>query len=162
MNCIKVKKKLSALLDNEIDQKPKPDIEHHLTECPACEHEYKLLTQIWNSLEAWEKIEPSDNFEARFWQKAREKEPRLTSFQGLIRKVILVPIATISLMIGVMGGIHLGQILFPGKTKPLTEESLLLKRDFLYLDNFEDFPPESLAGVYLSLTSQRDNFNFEE
>ena len=164
MRCEKVKEKLSALLDNELENKKRQEIEQHLAECSGCKREMKLLTQTWNALEVWEKIEPLDNFEARFWQRVREKELRQPIFQRLLKIALPAPaMALIIIAIGLLGGIYLGNILYLNETKVSTDESLSLgKENFLYLDNFEDFPPESLGGIYISLTSQRNNFKIEE
>ncbi|MBE0460678.1 MAG: zf-HC2 domain-containing protein [Candidatus Aminicenantes bacterium] len=163
MKCKKVKERLSAFMDDELDRKKTSEIEQHLAECSACNQELKLLTKTWGSLEVWEKIEPSDNFEAIFWQKIRGRELRQPLFQRLLTKVIPVPTAVIILIIGLVGGIYLCNILYPKETKVYTDESLsLVKENFLYLNNFEDFPPESLGGLYISLTSKGNNIKIEE
>ena len=164
MRCKKVKEKFSAFIDNELDREETSEIEQHLAECPRCNQEMKLLTQAWDALEVWEKTEPSDNFEARFWQRVREREPRQSFFQKILKRLIPVPaMAMIILLVGLIGGTYLGNMLYPKKQKLSSDESLsLLKENLLYLDNFEDFPPESLGGIYISLTSQRNNFKIEE
>lgn len=159
MRCEKIKEKLSAFIDNELDREKTSKIEQHLAECSDCNQELKILAKTWGALEVWEKIEPSDNFEARFWQRVREREPRQLLFQRLLTKVIPVPTTVIILAIGLLGGIYLGNIVYPKETKVSTDESLSLgKENFLYLDNFEDFPPESVGGVYIILTSQKNDF----
>jgi len=164
MKCEKVKERLSAFMDNELDRKKSSEIEQHLAECSICNQEMKLLTQTWSSLELWEKIEPSDKFEIRFWQRVREKEQRQPLFQRLLQRSIPVTaLGLIILVIGLLGGIYLGNILYPKEIKVYTDESLsLAEESFLYLDNFEDFSNESVGGIYISLTSERNNFKIEE
>lgn len=162
MRCEKVKEKLSAFIDNELDREKTSEIKQHLAECSGCNQELKLLTQAWDALEGWERIESSDNFEARFWQRVRERELGQSLFQRLLTKLIPVPTTVIILIIGLLGGIYLGNIVFPKDTKVSPDESLSLgKENFFYLDNFEDFPPESVGGVYIVLTSQKNDFNEE-
>lgn len=159
MRCEKIKEKLSAFIDNELDREKTSDIEKHLAECSDCNQELKILAKTWDSLEVWEKIEPSDNFEARFWQRVRERELRQPLFQRLFTKAIPVPTTVIILVIGLLGGIYLGNIVYPKENKVSGDESLSSgKENFLYLDNFEDFPPESVGGVYIVLTSQKNDF----
>ncbi|TET72623.1 MAG: hypothetical protein E3J56_05055 [Candidatus Aminicenantes bacterium] len=160
MRCEKVKEKLSAFIDNALDREKTSEIQQHLAECSVCNQAMKLLAQTWDALEVWEKIEPSDSFEAKFWQRVRERELRKPFFQKLLKRVIPAPATVIILVIGLFGGIYLGNIVFPKETKVSTNESLLSlgKENFLYLDNFEDFPPESVAGVYIVLTSQKNDF----
>ncbi|MFH1946452.1 MAG: zf-HC2 domain-containing protein [Acidobacteriota bacterium] len=159
MRCKKVKEKLPAFLDNELDREKTSEIKQHLAKCSGCNQEFKMLARTWETLEVWKKIEPSENFEARFWQRVRERELRHPLFQRLLTKIILVPTTTIILVIGLLGGIYLGNIVYPKETKVSTDESLSLgKENFFYLDNFEDFPPESVGGVYIVLTSQKNDF----
>ncbi|MFQ6084222.1 MAG: anti-sigma factor family protein [Candidatus Aminicenantia bacterium] len=164
MRCKKVKEKLSAFIDNELERKVRSEIEQHLTECFGCNQELKLLTQAWDALEVWEKIEPSDSFEARFRQRIRERELRQPLFQRVSKIVIPVPaMALIILVIGLLGGIYLGNILYPEETKVSTDESFsLVKENFLYLDDFDDLPSESVGGVYIALTSQTNVSKIEE
>lgn len=159
MRCKKIKKKLSAFLDNELDRKKTSEIEQHLAECSDCTQELKLLTQTWDALEVGEKTEPSNNFEAIFWQRVRERELGQSLYQRLLTKVIPVLTTVIIFFIGLLGGFYLGNEIYPKEIKVSSDESLSLgKENFLYLDNFEDLPPESVGGVYIVLTSQENNF----
>ena len=160
MRCEKVKEKLSAFIDNELEKEIRSEIEQHLAQCPVCNKELELLSQTWSTLEVWEKIKPSESFESKFWHRVREKELKQSLFQRLLTKLIPVPTTVIILTIGLLAGIYLGNIVFPKETKVSTNESLfsLGKENFLYLDNFEDFPPESVGGVYIVLTSQKNDF----
>ena len=156
MRCRKVKKKLSAFIDNELKQEIKSDVERHLAECSFCNQELMLLNQTWDALEVFEKIDTSDSFEARYWKKVREKELRQPSFQRLLK--ITIPASAIALVIlavGLSGGIYLGNMLFSKETEAPPENSLsVMKENLLYLENFEDLPPESVGSIYVALTSQ--------
>jgi len=161
MRCLKVRKKLSAFIDNELDETIRAKIEEHLRECFSCRHELMLLNQTWEVLEIWEKIELSENFEAKFWQRVREKagekeplpQPRL--FQRLTK--IVIPASAIALIFSVLGllcGIYLGNMLYLKETKVSPEDSLsLIKEELLYLESFENFPRESIGNIYISLAS---------
>ncbi|HID93111.1 MAG TPA: hypothetical protein EYP60_03340 [bacterium (Candidatus Stahlbacteria)] len=152
MECKRIKEKLSAFIDNELEEKKRLEIEQHLADCPVCNQEVKVLTQAWNALEVWKKIRASDSFEARFWQRVREREQRQFLPQRLFRRIVQIPVpvaAAIVLVIGLLLGNYLGNILYPKETKAAKE-----KINFLYLDNFKDLPPESIGGVYISLVSQ--------
>ena len=161
MRCQKVRKKLSAFIDNELDGAMRVKLEEHLRECFSCRQELRLLSQTWEVLGIWEKIEPSDNFEAKFWQRVKEKvkerelKPRARLFQWLTK--IAVPssaIALIFLALGLLCGIYLGDMLYPEENRVLPENSLsLIKENLLFLESFEDFPRESVANIYISLAS---------
>jgi|Deesub1362B_J571_1020462.scaffolds.fasta_scaffold02161_4 anti-sigma factor RsiW len=150
MRCKKVKEKLSAFIDKELDREKILEIEQHLAECSECNQELNLLIQAWNALEVLEKIEPSDNFEDRFWQRVRETRLRQPLFQKLSRKLLPAPVVVIILVIGLLGGIYFGNILYPKQTK--------IKENFLNLDSFDDLPPESVGGIYFALVSKTNNF----
>lgn len=69
MRCKKVRKKLSAYLDRELESKKKRTISEHLTRCPDCGKELVILSQQDEFLKQLETIEPSSDFHTAFWQK---------------------------------------------------------------------------------------------
>jgi len=163
MRCKKVKEKLSAFIDNELESKIRLKIEQHLTKCFGCEQELKILTQTWQALEKRKRIEASVNFEEKFWQRVRERELKQPLFQRLLTRVIPIPAAFTVLIFGLAGGIYLSKILFPKETKMSSNDLYsLTNENFLYLDNFDDFPPESVGDIYISLTSLRKNSRIED
>lgn len=156
MRCRKIKKKLSAFIDSELDQKMKSDVEKHLTVCSACNQELKALTHAYDAIEVWERIATSDNFETNFGQKMRERERKLTLLKRL--SSIAVPASAIALVTilisGLLSGIYLANVLYPKETKVTTENSLsVMGENFFYLEDLEDLPPKSVGGVYLDLLS---------
>lgn len=161
MECKKVKEKLSAFIDNELKESNRVKIEQHLADCPFCMQEAKLLAQAWNALEVWDKMEVPDNFEIRFWQRVRKREEKKLSIQKLIRSIVRIPVpaaAVIILVVGLILGNYLGNILYPKETKPSGDKVIALgKNDVLYLDTFNDLPPESVGEVYISLVSLKEN-----
>ena len=163
MECKKVKEKLSASIDNELKDNDRQKIEQHLANCPLCRQEARFLSLAWNALEVWEKIEIPDNFEVRFWQRVREREPKKLPIKRLIRRIVEISVPAAAVIILVMGlilgnylGNYLGNILYPIETKLSNNKVISLeKKDILYLDNFDDLPPESVGNVYISLVSQK-------
>lgn len=161
MECKKVKAKLSAFMDNELKDNKRLKIEQHLTDCPLCMQEAKLLAQTWSALDVWERMEVPHNFETRFWQRVREREEKKLSIQKLIRSIVRIPVpaaAVIILVTGLILGDYLGNILYPKETKLSADKVIALgKNDILYLDTFDDLPPESVGNVYMSLVSLKEN-----
>ena len=161
MECKKVKEKLSAFMDNELKDNDRLKIDQHLAVCSFCMQEAKLLAQTWSALEVWEKMEVPDDFETRFWQRIREREQKELPIKGLIRSIVRIPVpaaAVIILVVGLILGNYLGNILYPKETKPSNDKVVALgKNDVLYLDTFDDLPPESVGNVYISLVSLKEN-----
>jgi len=70
MKCRKVRKNLSAYLDNQLQITDyRLQIEEHLRSCLSCQEEYNLLQRIDGLLEKIEPIEPTETFLPRLWQK---------------------------------------------------------------------------------------------
>ena len=161
MECKKVKEKLSAFMDNELKDNERLKIDQHLADCPFCLQEAKLLAQTWSALEVWEKMEVPHNFETRFWQRVREREEKKLSIQKLIRSIVRIPVpaaAAIILVTGLILGNYFGNILYPKEKKLSGDKVVALgENDVLYLDSFDDLPPESVGNVYISLVSLKEN-----
>ena len=79
---------------------------------------------------------------------------RISSTKSLIRKRtfhILAPItATIILIVGILTGIYLGKTLYSESKSFVQKENI----ELLYLNTFNDLPPDSIGGIYTSLVSQ--------
>lgn len=71
MKCKKIKRKLSAYLDKELNYKEKQIVEKHLKECVNCMDELDILSNQDKFLIKIETIEPSFNFRNIFWRKVQ-------------------------------------------------------------------------------------------
>jgi len=74
VKCKRVRRKLSAYLDGELNDKGKEIITEHLKECTNCRKEFTILSEQDELVTKLEAIEPSVNFRIRFWKKVRESE----------------------------------------------------------------------------------------
>jgi len=86
MKCKKVKRKLSAYLDRELESKKKRTISEHLERCPDCRKELVILSQQDEFLEQLETIKPSPDFHTAFWQKVATAEQA-----GIKREATKIP-----------------------------------------------------------------------
>jgi len=150
MKCKKIRRKLVAYLDGELDEKQKLLVKRHLLECTECEKEADLLSKTSYFLKNLQRLMPSEDFEANLWKKiyfVEKKEVR----PYLLRRVayIILPAAVAAaLIIGVFRGNLVERI--------TSSQNVNLEEEFLTsvgLDSFQDFPPGSLPQVYFSLTS---------
>jgi len=162
MTCKKIKNQLLLFLDNELPEAQQKEIQHHLAACPDCLKHLKQLTNIWECPTAIETIVPS----ARLWNRIIVKLSASKNRPGLLsdfRELIVghaVPIsATAIILIGILTGTFLGSL--PNDPNPGisgTQPVIAAKADFIktsHLDAFDDLPPASIGGVYLSLETNK-------
>ena len=69
------KENLSAYLDGELSEEEKHNIVKHLQICKNCAEEVKILSSL-NNLIKEEEIEPSFEFNTKFWEKIRTQEDK--------------------------------------------------------------------------------------
>ncbi len=148
MKCPKVRKKLSAFLDNELGKRERKIIREHLKICPLCARELKELSLVWGVVKELEGVKSSPYL----WNNLLKK----ISQPSLIRKRtfhILAPVAaTVILIGGILTGILIGRIFYSERMSLAQKENT----EFLYLNTFDDFPPDSIGGIYTTLVSSGD------
>jgi hypothetical protein len=87
MKCRKLKRELSAYLDNELPNKEKQLIYEHLQKCEICQNELTSLLQQDKFLKQLQSIEPSIDFDIKMWEKIRlqnaNNEPRIIKLSWL-------------------------------------------------------------------------------
>ena len=97
MNCKKVKRRLSAYLDEELNYKEKLIVEEHLKECINCRNEFNVLSNQNKMLAKIETIEPSINFKTRFWEKIRDEKSIVR-----IPRLSWIPVPVMSILIAII------------------------------------------------------------
>lgn len=163
MNCGSVKKYLSSWVDGELKTSENRGFEEHLASCASCQREEESLKAFSGLLRmSAERIEPSFDFESRFWKKAfeREKEPWLVRILKDFESLIPVPslgqvfaVLTLALFIGGASGVV-------SATNTLTPDRIQgSKESVQYLSGFREFggiPSPSVAGAYLKTVQAGD------
>jgi len=136
------------VLDNELKEQERKKIREHLKICPLCARELKELSLAWGVVKELEDVKSSPYL----WNNILRK----ISQPIFIRKRtfhILAPIAaTVILIGGILTGILIGRIFYSERI-PLTQRE---NTEFLYLNTFDDFPPDSIGGIYTTLVSSGD------
>jgi anti-sigma factor RsiW len=134
-DCKEIRERLSAFIDNELSPQESRLIEKHLHECPTCAHEESSLRHVIDLLDGIPDESPSRIFtpatihRASSWKRcAFVKERILTPALTVLRSVLsVVP-------------------------WPLEVAADRRRTSFNgYLHSFDDFPPDSLSSVYISL-----------
>ncbi|MFQ5835715.1 MAG: anti-sigma factor family protein [bacterium] len=152
MRCKKIERRLERYLGGELKQQQVNQVKQHLNQCNKCRQEVDLLAQTSAVLRTWEGIEPSDDFEARFWQRIALEERQLLTPGSLGQLArIFSPVAIIAALI--IGGLALSNFVkknFSSETINLAEKRYLTSSA---LDSFQNIPPGSLTEVYIKLVS---------
>lgn len=111
MNCTDVKRKIPMWLDSELADNLQIGLKAHIDGCVSCKKEAEHFRTFRNLLtKSAPQVEPSPNFEARFWAKvtARQKEPKVIRIFQDIVSFIPVPnlaqAAAVMLIVVLIGG----------------------------------------------------------
>lgn len=101
MNCDMISSKLSAYLDRELPEQEAKAVAAHVAECARCVALLREYSQTEAFLNKSKPIQPSTDFRARFWQKAREEASTGTQAFALrlIARLIPVPLAIAALLL---------------------------------------------------------------
>jgi hypothetical protein len=160
MNCRSIQKKFSAYQDGELKPREQDEVTRHMQSCRSCREQYAEFDRVWQSLGELEEIHPDPWFYRQVVVKIREphKQGLLPTLQRVFRFLRVPAFASILLIIGLLAGIHFGNILaqcdfFPFQSDPTShsQEALL---DSLKV--FDPAPPGTLAHGYLQMANFRE------
>jgi anti-sigma factor RsiW len=137
-DCKEIRERLSAFIDNELTPQEGRLIEKHLHECSACALEESSLRHVIDLLDEIPDENPSRSFTPATIQ-------RVASWKrcAFVKDRILTPALTI---------LHSVLSVVPW---PLEVAADRTRTSFNgYLHSFDDFPPDSLSSVYISLIQE--------
>ena len=133
--CGEIRERLSAFIDDELTAPERKVIEDHLHKCTACAREESSLRQVINLMDGIPDERPSRSFtpttihRASSWKRC-----------AYVKRHILTP------------ALNVLRSVFSVVPWPLEANSDRRRTPVnAYLRNFDDFPPESLSSVYISL-----------
>lgn len=86
MNCEQVIELLGAFCEGSLDQKSASRIKAHLKDCSRCRREKRAIESTLRALSMFERIEPSEDFSTRLWQ-------RIDQFEASRRVLFLTAVA---------------------------------------------------------------------
>jgi len=89
LNCEKIKRKLSAYIDGEINIPKKDIISNHIEKCHICKGELSVLIKQNDLLREIKNIEPSLGFRTGLWEKIKEWERLKQENEEAIKKTRL-------------------------------------------------------------------------
>jgi hypothetical protein len=80
MICEEIREELVAYQDGELAEQDRKHVTAHLSTCPACTQEAASLARIGQMFSSLERVTPSPDFPANFWQRLEhERQPQLES-----------------------------------------------------------------------------------
>lgn len=71
MDCKDVRRELTAFIDGCLAPRDIEQIADHLSSCSLCRAAYELEKKLWSSLSLWADVEPSEDFEEKFWRRIK-------------------------------------------------------------------------------------------
>jgi len=144
MNCAKTHGLISLNLDGELSPREQAALAAHLCGCRACRvAEAGLRRQLLAGLP---RLAAPAGFSARVMGNLAPVPARGLWWLRLLAGVAEVAVLSAIILTGMLSGADLAARLSPEKTVAAT----------LALDLFDPAPPDSLGGVYLTMTEVRD------
>ena len=152
MKCERVKRKLVAYLDGELEQRLKFKVKKHLSQCATCKGEAGLLQKTVRLLKEQEHVMPSVSFETRLWERIHQVKNRHLLPEvvvGRLGRALVPAVAVLVLVVGIVVGSLVGNVTIPSPGTSQEEAYAMA----IGLDNFQDAPPGSLPEVYFTLAT---------
>jgi anti-sigma factor RsiW len=159
--CRKISKRLSAFLDNEVLEKERASIEHHLKQCPECKKQLALLAESWEFLRQWESSQVPANLASHFWLRVKEKSEKPGfKFTGLWEVARNYAVGLCILMVGIFMGAYVGNVMLQSATPEIYSAGNGNNlSEVAYLGGM---PSESIEEAYINVFSIENGLNSAE
>jgi len=148
MNCNDVQQQIKAYLDEELTGRRDAEaISSHIKSCPSCSKEATLLSRTWEMLLELPGPETVPDLVPATLSRIGE-EADASFLQRFSRWLLPIPapaFAAIALVLGLFIGARLGALISAGYVEAGATE------DPLYLEIFQEFPPESISDAYIQV-----------
>jgi len=133
--CKEIRERLSAFIDNELPARERRLIEDHLHECPACAQEESSIRKVIALMDGIPNESPSRSFTPATIH-------RVSSWKrcSYVKGHILMPaLAALRWAFSL--------VFYPSEANSDRGRTPVNA----YLQSFDDFPPESISSIYISL-----------
>ena len=147
MKCNDVKQRIKAFLDNELTGQDTEAVSSHIKSCPSCSKEAALLSKTWEILLDLPGTETVPDLVPATLSRIQE-ESAASFLQRLTNLLLPVPapaFAAIALFLGLFMGARLGELI------SARYENIASAEDPLYLELFQELPPESIGDAYIQV-----------
>jgi len=152
MDCNKAKKRLKAYLDRALPDKEAQALQAHIQNCPHCAQETAVLSRAWDILLELPEPEIIPDLLPETLARIRSLQKE-SLWEKLSRWLTLIPgpaAAATALALGLYFGTSIGTSISQIYSTPQEQE------DPLYLEIFNDVPPQSIGDAYLSITKGKE------
>lgn len=159
-SCKKVRKKLIAFLNHQLEEDKAKEIEQHLSGCSSCRKEEEELRATWNLLGRFPIDKEFPDISNGILEYIGREGQQYSLFQRFMEKITLIPAPALSLLIfflAIPPGTLLGKNLYfalSGSYQRSLRETQIVYAEDLPLDVFSDFPEQSLGNVYVNLVPE--------
>ena len=153
MKCSRIKRKLSAFLDNEVSEEERQFITEHLKSCEHCCKEMEKLSQVSDFLNLIEDVEVSPYFITRLKQRIVDQEQKslirlpLTEW---IKRAFVPAVTTVLVAFSLFIGGQLGKAIYQAGDEDVMGAEIEVA-DFLGTSTFSGFTEGSLGKTYSSV-----------
>ena len=149
MKCKHAKKLISPYIDNELSQTERHTLTAHFEICPACRRELEEAQSVSAMLMAVDRPFAPLGFVTRVMAGIEEDEAhgfwRALGLHPHLLKAMEVAFALVIVIIGILSG----NMLMTDRGTPVQVAEL---RGSFHLEVFESAPPDSIGGIYASMT----------
>lgn len=164
--CKKVRRKLPAFINNQLDKEKVKTVEQHLTICPICRKEAEDIRLTWNLLENYTIDKGFFDLSNGILERIEGEEEKVSFIQSIMERFTLIPapvLCILILLLGIPPGVFLGKNLYPtlsGLYPQYQRDTQSVYAEEIPWDIFSDLPSQSLGDVYLNVTT--DSFEEEQ
>lgn len=154
MECSQTRKMISQYVDCELEPNEEKGLLSHVADCPECKRELEEVKSMQHLFASAERFEAPLGFVTRVMARLEERDQVSSSFwsfftlQPAFLRIAEVAFALVIVVVGVLSG----NLLVADRAsirQPTVKESFSL-------DLFQATPPDSVGGVYASLTGVAD------
>ena len=148
MECKELKETLVQYSLDELGSKEKVSLENHIGNCDECRGYVSESIGLWSLLEAWDEVEPNNNYITNFWDKVEETKPA-SGFLHWIQNIRLN-----WTLAGAMASIFLVSIITFGAFSPEMRNSIFMSTDerdelvLIELDNALSRETADVLSIY--------------
>jgi anti-sigma factor RsiW len=148
MRCTKARRLISSYVDGEISKRERELLESHIKDCRACSKEVEKLRDVRGLFAHSERFSAPHGFSTRVLANVEANKTGGFQWIPLLKKFAGVIVVLVMISMGIISGGILGRSFSLQKAGNLVSS--------FSLDIFNATPPDSLGGVYLAMTEERN------
>jgi anti-sigma factor RsiW len=153
MKCSRIQKMISRFIDCELSLDEKKSFALHIQDCSGCRKELEETQAVHKLFVSAERFPAPYGFATRVMANLEEKEPSRFRRIFTLRPFFLRAVEAAFTLIMIVIGLISGNVLVAERSVPQREASV---ERALSLDVFQATPPDSIAGIYVTMMGVGD------